>query len=697
MTTRRLAPLAGVVLAANLTALWWKRGHYVGGWELFGATFGLLSLAQGSLGDAVLAVGRAYLDQRHRLGFSGAESFTYALVPGLLHQVTPWLLWSQLLSLVLFVALSIWLLRRLGLRPAPYWAAVLASPALTSYAIVGYPYLTSAAIPYGLALARILPRRDRPPRASTLALDVVVLAMGTLIAFDGYDSGKTFFLVPLVGALTLPGVPVARRAVWLAAGGVIAWLAATLRPMSTAAALDAVPWDASLLIGMAALLRRWFVDWYVDFPALVLAAGVALVVLRGQRLFWTGLLLASAATLALGSFQFDGAFMIPQRFLLVGFLSALVVAKALTEAPRWTGAAALVWILLVAGGVYTSLLTARFVLAERTTERLNYNNAGDKVYPLPGQHAVLDWHLWPERIHDADVLAAAIAREPTPHVFLYGFSALGEDPVNPQVFVARLLLQLGWETFDARVRFFDHLDHMWFAYPIRPLAEMPETLAALDVPFYLHVREPEHAADDVVATHLNRAAVVPADAFDLRAFRSFRVDRFAPAGPMPLDPVEVDPDVLARLEPGFCRTTWLPADPGSSVLMHPWMPLPAHLDAVLADPTRREVTTRHVDAIDLPVRGPRIAYFEGWTVSDRPRVVTIGAEADDELAVLVNGRTVVDAIRWRSRTRRHARVHLPAGSSRIRVLFHKYWDTRGRLRLKTVGPDGRPVTWRCAP
>jgi len=684
------------VLAVNLGALWAKRGHFVGGWELFGAAFGVLSLAHGSLADTLAAIGRGYLDQRHRLGFTGAESFTYALVPGLLHQVTPWLLWSQLVCLVLFVALSVWLLRRLGLRPTAYWAAVVASPALTSYAIVGYPYLPSVAIPYGLALTRVL-RSDGTARASTLALDGLVFALVTLIAFDGYESGKTVFLVPLLGALTLPGVAPARRLVWLLAGGGLAGLVVTLRPMSTAAALEAVPLDASLVLGLLALLRRWFVDWYVDFPALVLAAAVSLAILRGRRLFWAGLVLASAGTLSLGSFQFDGAFVIPQRFLLVGFLSALIVATALTEAPRRTAATTLVWALLVVGGAYTSLQTTRFVLAERGTERLNYNNAGDKVYPLPGQHAVLDWHLWPDRIHDADVLADAIAGDPTPHVFLYGFSVLGEDPVNPQVFVARLLLQLGWRTFDTRVRFFDHLDHMWFRYPIRPLPEIPATLAALPPPFYVHVREPEYSGDDVVAKYLNRAAVVPAGDLDLRSLRSYRVDAFAPAGPIPLAPVDLEPGALDDFAPGFCRTTWAPADAGSSVLIHPWEPLAVHLETVLDDPTRQDVTTSHVAAIDFPTRGPRIAHFEGWVSSERPRVVTIGADADDELALLVNGHTVVDSVRWRSRTRRRERVRLPAGVSRIRVLYHKYWDTKGRLRLKSVTSDGRPVPWRCRP
>jgi hypothetical protein len=147
---------------------------------------------------------------------------------------------------------------------------------------------------------------------------------------------------------------------------------------------------------------------------------------------------------------------------------------------------------------------------------------------------------------------------------------------------------------------------MWFPYPIRPLAEIPATLAALPSPFFVHVREPEYAADDVLAKYLNRATVVPSDDFDLRSFRSYRVEAFAPAGPIPLEPVGTDPDVPDDFSPGFCRTTWVPGDAGSSVLMHPWMPLSAHFDVVLSDPNRKDVTTDHVEAIDLSERGPAV-------------------------------------------------------------------------------------------
>jgi hypothetical protein len=45
----------------------------------------------------------------------------------------------------------------------------------------------------------------------------------------------------------------------------------------------------------------------------------------------------------------------------------------------------------------------------------------------------------------------------------------GEDSVNPQLFVSRLLLPLGYREFNLRVRFFDHATQMYFQFPIGEL------------------------------------------------------------------------------------------------------------------------------------------------------------------------------------------------------------------------------------
>src|SRR5207247_1063403 len=206
---------------------------------------------EGAFTHGVRRIWEAVLNQRGRPVFTGGESFLYGLLPGMLNDAAPWLLWSHLVCLALFVGLSFWLLRRLRAPAWLYWAGVLASPALVSHAIVGLPDLPSNALAWGLAIGWVL---------------------------GAAQTGRR-------------GFPSAR-----------------------------------LLHGMVATLRAYVVDWYIDFPALAIAAVIGLLVLRRNRLFWVGVFGVVLGLVTLNAFQFDGGFLVPHRFLLLGFISALIVA-----------------------------------------------------------------------------------------------------------------------------------------------------------------------------------------------------------------------------------------------------------------------------------------------------------------------------------------------------------------------------------
>ena len=156
----RLIPwmIYGLALA-NILTLWIARDDFVHGWDLFGATYGVLTLNEGSFADALSKFASAVLNQRNRPVFTGGESFIYGLVPGLLNNAKPWLLWSHFWNLVLFVLVSVWIARRLKCAAYVYCACVLASPALVSNSIEGLPDLTSTAIPYGVSIAYFLSQR----------------------------------------------------------------------------------------------------------------------------------------------------------------------------------------------------------------------------------------------------------------------------------------------------------------------------------------------------------------------------------------------------------------------------------------------------------------------------------------------------------------------------------------------------------
>ena len=90
----------------------------------------------------------------------------------------------------------------------------------------------------------------------------------TAFAFNGYEAGKTFFVVPVLAALTVSGIPVVRRLAWIAIAAAIAWLVFDQRPMNTEGALQSIPRDARAFArGVLAFAKSYVVDWdsvYVD-------------------------------------------------------------------------------------------------------------------------------------------------------------------------------------------------------------------------------------------------------------------------------------------------------------------------------------------------------------------------------------------------------------------------------------------------
>jgi hypothetical protein len=580
LSRQRLLVTAVYALAAgNLLTLWLVRGQYVSGWDLAPATFGVLAFGDGSVGDGAARILAAVRDQ-HRAVFTGGESFVYGLVPGLLNRLRPWPLWGHLLTLVLFVAISAWVVRRLGCRPHLYWACVLASPALVSYAIVAYPYVPSIAIPYAVAIGWVLSERQRRRSGWWGAvLDVPVFAAIAAFALNGYDAGRTVFVVPLVAALTVSGVPWLRRLAWLGIAAGFAWLVFALRAATTGGALALVPRDpAGLAHGLLEFVRGYFFGTYIDYPGLALAALVVLPALRTQRLFWAALFAAVLGLSSLSAFAPDGNFLTPHRFLLLAFVSVLVVSVALSQAARWSVSSVAAAALIAAGVVYTTAHTVRFARRDLSME------SSTRVYPLPYHRAKLDQHIWPSRIRDALRLVELVRQGTEPHLLFYGFSVVGEDTVNPQFLLSRVLLALGYREFSRRVVFVDHMGANFFRFPIRPPAEVPEVAASLPTPFFVHVFRPEYSGDAVIAAYFNRARVQPVD-LGLHEFASYRVEAYALPGPIPIPPLAPDRPLLlapddARNGEGFCVTTAHPVTNPEVALLHWGTSLPERIASI---------------------------------------------------------------------------------------------------------------------
>src|SRR5205823_4324575 len=230
---------------------------------------------------------------------------------------------------------------------------------------------------------------------------------------------------------------------------------------------------------------------------------------------WAGVFGVVLGLVTLNAFQYDGGFLVPHRFLLVGFISALIVASALAEPAAPRAALAAMGLLLASGAVYTTWTTVRFV----TGPQSDAPHQNEKVYALPYNRAKLDAHIWRDRIRDATTAVDAIRR--------------GSEPQ----------------------------------------------------PFFVHVREQEYSGPAIVARWFSRAHVEPVD-LGLTGLRSYRVEAWAPPGPIPIGAPAPARVVAASETPGFCLTTWR-QDEGAyshySPLYHPGASLPDHFRGILSE------------------------------------------------------------------------------------------------------------------
>jgi hypothetical protein len=359
---------------------------------------------------------------------------------------------------------------------------------------------------------------------------------------------------------------------------------------------------------------------------------------------------------------------------------------------------------MVAAGIgYTSFTTVQFALEKKPDTARDWNET--RVYPLPYNRARYDAQVWRDRVQDAKMLVQLIAHGNEPHVLFYGFSADGEDSVNPQLIVSRLLLPLGYDVFSRRVSFFDHGFHMYFPFPVKPLADVRPTFAKLETPFFVHVHEPEHSASAVIAKYLNHATVTPVD-LGLKTFTSYRVDAYAPPGPIPIQPLAekaaaTATNVLAGYGDGFCVTKWLQDAGEHSPLGHRQGTLSGHFDRVLREAVGGgthylNVTRRFATSAREVFDRSAVAYIVGWVdnPADHPVRATFEVVADDEVAVAVNDQSIIEALGWKSKVQYVERVLLPPGPSQVKIFYHKYWH-RGGVAFAAAYEGGRPVAWKC--
>lgn len=135
-------------------SLWMRivcRGPYYPGWDVLGPAHGLFLVSTRSFWDAVVSV---FHSTRHFQYWNHTNSLLYTLIPGYLGALWPWEYWAHLLTFALFM-LTLWLVARVVDLPIRRsWILLLAwgaSPAMLSFSVAGYPYITGL-LPHALAL-----------------------------------------------------------------------------------------------------------------------------------------------------------------------------------------------------------------------------------------------------------------------------------------------------------------------------------------------------------------------------------------------------------------------------------------------------------------------------------------------------------------------------------------------------------------
>jgi len=98
----------------------------------------------------------------------------------------------------------------------------------------------------------------------------------------------------------------------------------------------------------------------------------------------------------------------------------------------------------------------------------------------------------------------------------------------------------------------------------------------------------------------------------------------------------------------------------------------------------------------VTVANSAAAHFAGYFRNPKPKPVRtrLLVAADDEVAVTVNGQTIIESLGWKSRRKYGEKVLLPPGPSEIRIFYHKFWHPGGMVFV-SFDDAGQRVPWTC--
>ena len=469
---RLVTLLAAVNIAASLLIRVWYRGSLFPGWDVIGVAEGVRLLATLTPAELWAHYRRFHGDPSWWWNIYGAP---VTLLPAVLTNLHPWLYWAHVCTFLCTAIAAALVARALPPGgPAVAFVALGASPALLSWSIAGFPYI-SCVWPYALALWGVL-------RVKRLVPSLLIAILASELSWHGQELGRTVFLVYALAAL---GAVPARwyvRLAWAAVAGAQAALT-VLHPSSNTARWSARPTLEHLVGVIPAVVREFvsgpFFGLPPELPIIPALAVVALLLVRTNPWLWRALLAAHAGLLVwlVANSTIGAGALWPRRVLLLEFLAVLAIAVAAADRPRWRPAFLAVLLVGNAWQLRETLAWARSPESRHAEE----------LWALPYTQAELDYRVpafvtrWTDEIM-ADIEAGRRV------IVVYNLGAYWENSTDPAGIPERLYVMLGHERFMETVFMFGSETLRQHIFPVRPLAEIDGVLDGITDPgeFVVH-------------------------------------------------------------------------------------------------------------------------------------------------------------------------------------------------------------------
>lgn len=453
------------------------RLNYYSGWETIGAANGLFLLKNYSLFETVKEM---FWLSRHYYYWTSTNSILFSLFPGLMSSVLPWEFWPHFHVFIVF-AFSLWLCGISLQIKRGQWAwlalALASSPALLSFSIVGYPYI-SVCLPHAMALLVIFHPRFK--KEWWLALLVGILTIE--VSWHAYELGKTIFILFFLAAFFQEKTRLKNRVVYFllgvisigliyftdSKGGVVVNLLNAISMTSYSA----------LFSQLGKALKTIFWNPGLDLPILPVLGLLGLFFLKKGRWIFVGILLAQWILILMLSFEGLYAFK-SRRFLLVEFYNIVVLLAVVKQwsgcidKKRWVkfGSYALL-IILISGSVWQFIDLGKYtsVAVHKRHHSLPYTSSAD--YNVQPQYIAAANHLY-DMINQGKRI-----------ILIYNYHTYQENTTDPGGMLERLYLKLGHEKFKDNILIFSDKFERYSSVPIIPITEVHATLNDLQVMQY---------------------------------------------------------------------------------------------------------------------------------------------------------------------------------------------------------------------